>query len=74
MHRSNGVVLLGAIPTQSGVLHDPSRLLSYWIRGALKRPPIAPIIIYDATGRKIATVDPLTKRRTPWPESDECPA
>jgi len=43
---------------------DP-RWLRQRLTQALTAPPAPPIKVYDATGRLIATVDPITKRRSP---------
>lgn len=44
---------------------DPRLALSFMLRRALRpRPPLAPVILYDAAGNRIGTMDPVTRVRT----------
>lgn len=55
---------------QSGLVRDPSRVFSQMVKNALQRPATPPCIIYDAQGRPIAVLDPVTRRRRPWTPAD----
>ena len=63
--RNQGVRIGYAGTGQLG--YDPRLAVAYMIRAAL-RPgrSLAPVTVYDATGVAIATIDPLTRERTPW--------
>jgi hypothetical protein len=45
---------------------SPAMDVAYWLRAKLRGGPgFAPITVYDASGKPIATVDPTTRVRTP---------
>lgn len=56
---------IGVTETRGGILHDPAKGISYRIRAALTSKPIARVTIYDAAGKPIATMNPVTRERTP---------
>ena len=59
-------VLIGVTGPKGGMSADPVLSISYRIRAALNpQMQQAPIVIYDAVGRAVATVNPLTRVRTP---------
>ena len=63
-HGHTRAVRYGIGGPQGGMSADPAVSLAWQIRSALKRPPLGVVTILDAMGRPIATVDPVTRRRT----------
>ena len=61
--RSQGVRVGLAATGQLG--YDPRLALSYMVRNALQLRSLAPVTVYDAAGVAIATINPLTRERTP---------
>ena len=57
-------VLYGVTGFKGGMSSNPGNILAYKIRGALKRPPTSSVILYNAEGQRIGTMDPLTRVRT----------
>lgn len=63
--RVSGHVLIQTGPQGGIAAGSPVLTISYAIRRALRpHTPSPPISIYDATGKLIATVDPVTRKRT----------
>jgi hypothetical protein len=54
-----------ASPNRHGATRDPASALAYRIRTALRGAPLGIVTVYDAAGRAIAQMDPVTRRRTP---------
>lgn len=46
-----------------GIIRDPATEFSKAFRAALQASPVAPVTIYDAAGKAIATMDPVTRYR-----------
>ena len=61
--RGQGVRVGLAATGQLG--YDPRLALSYMVRNALQLRSLAPVTVYDAAGVAIATINPLTRERTP---------
>lgn len=57
-------IIIGTVGPQGGMSGRPEDRLAWRIRNALRKPPIPPVTIYDAQGRPVATMDPLTRKRT----------
>ena len=62
--KKSGVVF-GVTGPQGGISSNPAASVAWRIRNALAAPPIPPCIIYDAAGKAVATMDPITRQRTP---------
>jgi hypothetical protein len=58
-------VIVGTTGHQGGATADPARVVAWRIRNALAAPPLGVVTIYDAAGKAIATVNPVTRERTP---------
>ena len=57
-------ILVSVSADRGGRVGDPSWVIAGRIRSALKRPPLSLVTIYDAAGRVVGTMDPLTRVRT----------
>ena len=56
-------VAVGFTPGQ--LTHDPRLALSYLVRAARRFRPLPVCTVYDAVGKPIATINPVTRERTP---------
>lgn len=65
--RGRRYVRIGVVATRAGIYHDPAKSVAWHLRNALAAPPIPPAIIYDAAGTAVATMDAVTRVRTPLP-------
>ncbi len=65
--RHRRAVIVGVGGPSGGISSSPANAIAYQIRNALRRPPLAPVILYDAAGAKIGTINPLTRERTVEP-------
>ena len=52
-------------PDSGGLIRDPATEFSRAFRAAMNAPPPGLVIIYDAGGKAIATMDPVTRLRKP---------
>lgn len=65
-HGRRQMASVGTTTTASGLLIDPREKLASMIQSALTHPPrSSTCTVYDANGTPIATIDPLTRQRTP---------
>lgn len=66
MRRGRKYVVIGSTESRGLAYADPAVSVAWRIRHALNpRHATAPVTIYDASGKAIATMDPLTRVRTP---------
>ena len=56
----------GTSLSAGGVYDDPAHKIAKSIRSALTSPPrSSACTVYDAAGKPIATIDPITRERVP---------
>lgn len=60
-------LIVGVSGPQGGISSNPVNKIAYAIRSALSRPPLAPVIVYNAAGIQIGTINPLTRERISAP-------
>lgn len=57
-------VVVGVTGPKGGMSGNPAEVIAYRIRMALRVSQRAPVILYDASGRRIGVMDPITRKRT----------
>jgi hypothetical protein len=63
--RSTETIRLGETESARGIVNDPAMAIAYRIQKALTAPVRAgSVTVMDREGRVIATVDPVTRKRT----------